>query len=116
MKRSNHQKSPSAHGHAVALLLFVLSFIAVGCDKCIHMDCQSMPAASLTPSGLRASGVGSGFRIEATTLDIPVTKDVKVCAAYELLSKDVTLEGAALLVMVNRQQALAVEFKDEGGL
>jgi len=103
-----------ARGFLLAMLSMLLPRVGLGC-KCIQIDCQSAPTADLLPRGLVAAAGGNGVHIQATTLDIPVGKNVKVCAGYEILSKNVTLDGTALLVFVNKQQALAVEYHNEGG-
>ena len=114
MEWKNIERRQSARKFLLAMLSILLPLTGVGC-KCITIDCQSAPTADLSPRGLAAAAGGNSVHIQASALDIPVTKNVKVCAGYEILSNNVTLEGTALLVFVNKQQALAVEYNNEGG-
>lgn len=93
---------------AVTIMLFT-----AGC-KCIQLDCRTAPAASLELRGLEQGKNPGVVRMQSLTLDIPVTKNVKICAGYEILS-GVQMEGTVLAAFVNGKPAITIEYGGEGG-
>ncbi|HYE19313.1 MAG TPA: S8 family serine peptidase [Tepidisphaeraceae bacterium] len=101
------------------LAVGLMSFGSAGCNKCIEMDCKAAQPAAFKLTAGRAGGLearsGGGVRLLAGKLDIPVGADVTVCAGYEIMNKDVPLEGTAMVVVVNGDVALTVDYANETG-
>lgn len=115
MNRQKNDWNQIWRGFAGVVAVGVSLIFVAGCDQCMKLECQNAAPASLAPVSLQAAGNGKSISIQATTVDIPVTKNVKVCAGYEIMSKDVTSEGTALIVTVNGKQALSIDYQNDNG-